>query len=294
MVDTVVPFDKILVPLDGSTLADSTVLALRTSLRPMFKELVLVTALGEDPGEVAITDAQVYVGHAELVVAFEHRMKRVAAELAAVGITGTTRVMTRTPFDAVSRSIADDPSIGAVALTTHGRWGFGQRRLGQVAERVLRGGSTPLLFIPPGYQPPTGDDGEPRPVRRILVPIDSNKDAWGINVHVHALAQLYQAHVDLVYVDRTIRATPMSDFERRVLLEAAGAEFGKTGLHVEALHRVGWNVESQVDSAVTERQSDLVVMATHGRAALFRWLLGSHAESLLRRLRVPVLVVRIG
>jgi nucleotide-binding universal stress UspA family protein len=40
------------------------------------------------------------------------------------------------------------------------------------------------------------------------------------------------------------------------------------------------------------RPDDLVVMATHGRGGLQRWLLGSVAESVVRHSPAPVLLVR--
>ncbi len=42
----------------------------------------------------------------------------------------------------------------------------------------------------------------------------------------------------------------------------------------------------------TRADADLVVMATHGRSGVSRWIWGSVADRLLRSLRVPVLIVR--
>jgi len=38
-------------------------------------------------------------------------------------------------------------------------------------------------------------------------------------------------------------------------------------------------------------QANLVVMSTHGRGGFGRWLYGSIADEVLRRLRIPVLLV---
>lgn len=67
------------------------------------------------------------------------------------------------------------------------------------------------------------------------------------------------------------------------------------------LERDGWTVDvatafgdpaEEIAAWCTEHRPDLVAMATHGRTGLSRALLGSVAERALRRLDVPVLMVR--
>jgi nucleotide-binding universal stress UspA family protein len=67
------------------------------------------------------------------------------------------------------------------------------------------------------------------------------------------------------------------------------------------LEREGWTVEAatafgdpaeEIVAFARDHDVDLVAMATHGRTGLSRALLGSVAERALRRLRVPVLMVR--
>ncbi len=48
----------------------------------------------------------------------------------------------------------------------------------------------------------------------------------------------------------------------------------------------------EVLATATERQVDLVVVGTHGRTGISRAILGSHAETIVRRSPVPVLVVK--
>ncbi len=67
------------------------------------------------------------------------------------------------------------------------------------------------------------------------------------------------------------------------------------------LERDGWRVEvetafgdpaEEIVAWCEEHAPDMVAMATHGRTGLSRALLGSVAERALRRLAVPVLMVR--
>ena len=76
----------------------------------------------------------------------------------------------------------------------------------------------------------------------------------------------------------------------------AAVELGKTlhrdfpGLESEILASEGpaW---SAINNAVTEKQIELVVLGTHGRTGLAKFLLGSVAEEILRRAACPVLCV---
>jgi len=59
--------------------------------------------------------------------------------------------------------------------------------------------------------------------------------------------------------------------------------------------RTSVEVGSPVDCIVEraqDRKADLVVMASHGRGGLTRFVMGSVAESVLHRLDVPLLIVR--
>lgn len=55
---------------------------------------------------------------------------------------------------------------------------------------------------------------------------------------------------------------------------------------------VGGRLADVVDEQVRSWHADLVVMGSHGRRGAIRALLGSDAEQVLRRSRVPVLLVR--
>jgi nucleotide-binding universal stress UspA family protein len=65
----------------------------------------------------------------------------------------------------------------------------------------------------------------------------------------------------------------------------------KEGYRVHTLVRVGDPVE-QVVAAVEKGNYDLLAMATRGRTGLTRLVLGSVAESVLRQVTIPMLLIR--
>lgn len=141
----------------------------------------------------------------------------------------------------------------------------------------------------------------------IVVPIDGTPFSQHALPYALSLAQRTGAAVELTQVV----ATPAAGFdpfgvgvvdptETEALRETATARL--RGLAEQAARRSGVAVSATVLSDgdtvaalvrhVRERRSDLVVMTTHDRSRLERWLLGRTAEQVTREVRVPVLLVR--
>jgi nucleotide-binding universal stress UspA family protein len=104
------------------------------------------------------------------------------------------------------------------------------------------------------------------------------------------------------------QAVWMSDFVPLPLFEDALVKEGKAALAAAAATLAGLQIEAESAMISTDRTSDdvphaivkeadhwdadLVVMGTHGRRGISRWLLGSVASRVLRITHVPVLLVR--
>jgi nucleotide-binding universal stress UspA family protein len=136
--------DMILVPLDGSPLAET---ALTTAQRliedhPDAKVLLLraaeaTTLPGGDPIEDQVTvvrEAQEY-------------LDAVAARLRAAGLRNVeTSVWYGAPAPAIVEA-ARVSKVDVIVMSTHGRSGLGRLLLGSVAESVLRETPTPILLV---------------------------------------------------------------------------------------------------------------------------------------------------
>jgi nucleotide-binding universal stress UspA family protein len=147
--------DKVLIPLDGSTLAEQALthtLELTSGREPT---LVLLRAAaasswpGTDP-----TDEQVRVVHEA-----EDYLAAVKADLAARGIRRVeTSVWYGMPDSAIVEA-AKVNQVDLIAMTTHGRSGLGRLVMGSVAEAVLRGTTTPILMLRAAEAPLTAPAG---------------------------------------------------------------------------------------------------------------------------------------
>jgi nucleotide-binding universal stress UspA family protein len=132
------------------------------------------------------------------------------------------------------------------------------------------------------------------PVDRILVATDFSLCSLNALGHAEDLARKLDAELIVLHVEPVPTAgSDLGDVahaavERELARTAAGLRDYHPG--VRTIVRAGAPDEEIVDAAATERAS-LVVMGTHGRTGLARALLGSVAESVVRRAPCPVLTI---
>jgi nucleotide-binding universal stress UspA family protein len=135
-------FRKILVPLDGSALAET---AIPTAVQLAKEQGATVTLMraAEAPWispdvveaqAAVVRDAEEYLGH------LADRLRADGYE--AVDTSVWYGVAAVSIVDAAKAQKAD-----LIVMTSHGRSGFGRLILGSVAESVLRGTTTPILLL---------------------------------------------------------------------------------------------------------------------------------------------------
>ncbi len=135
--------------------------------------------------------------------------------------------------------------------------------------------------------------------RHILVALDGSDFGERALPMAVTLAKASGAQVTLVRAAWTTVApgTDAIEAQRKVV---ADAETYLAGVASRLLAE-GINAEAAVPYAaaaegilaeITVRHADMVVMCTHGRSGLGRWVYGSVAEAVLARSSVPVLLVR--
>ena len=145
--------------------------------------------------------------------------------------------------------------------------------------------------------------------KKILVPLDGSKLAECVLPHVESLVKAGQVgELVFVRVAETYSFSLMSgeevpkpddiirfDAEAR----AAGEKYIQTV--VNRAKSNGWNVRGEIligrpsvklAEYANEGGFDLVIIATHGRSGVSRWVWGGVADRLLRAVCIPVLMVR--
>lgn len=137
-------YKRAVVPLDGSTVAESILPFLLEIAGPLDIELVLLQVLNPLPSTLEEA-SPVLEPEARRQVA-EAYLRPVAAGLREKGVR--TRVQVRIGDPAAEiRAGADEVGADLIAMTTHGRSGLGRLLFGSVAEAVLRQGDVPVFLM---------------------------------------------------------------------------------------------------------------------------------------------------
>lgn len=105
---------------------------------------------------------------------------------------------------------------------------------------------------------------------------------------IHALSVLVEGPYGSLQSDR-IRAAAREGAERAI--ERVEREAEREGVDVVSAIRTGVPDEEIVDYVVDE-DIDMIVMGTHGRSGVDRFLVGSVTERVVRQASVPVVTVR--
>lgn len=145
--------------------------------------------------------------------------------------------------------------------------------------------------------------------QRILVPLDGSELAERALLCAKELAVQLGASLTLLRVVNSLElaaAQPFSGYlpaevydaafedarrAAREYLETIGNRLAAEGLKVDWVMRTGDPAGEIVEHGL-EGHADLVVMSTHGRSGLGRWVYGSVADRVLRGGTIPVLLVR--
>ncbi len=146
--------------------------------------------------------------------------------------------------------------------------------------------------------------------RKILVPLDGSELAECVLQHVEAMARAGGVEsVMLVRVAEPFDLTPVRGEQGWFTEEEVKkADAGARAVAQDYLDRVAGQLNLRpvsVQKEVLEGRAaptladyanknnvDLVVVATHGRSGVSRWVMGSVADRLVRSVHAPVLIVR--
>lgn len=186
--------------------------------------------------------------------------------------------------------------IDLIVMGTRGRSGLERLLLGSVAENVLRTAGVPIVLVPPSADIIEIGDGA---YDDLLLPTDGSEGARHAVELGLSLASVYGSTIHALYsVDTSRFSVGEAVAEIYEALEQSGQDALETvrqqanaaDVSVVATLATG-PAGRAILSYGDEHDIDMIVMGTHGRSSLERYLIGSVTEYVVRRADVPVCCV---
>ena len=289
----------ILVPLDGSTLAEQVLPHAVALAKKKGSQLLLLSAV--EPIETWAEAAGAFAPGAhwedESRAAADYLSDR-QENLRAQGVEARTIVMWGKAVDCIRRTAAT-LGVNLIAMTTHGRSGLPRLVLGGVASEIVRTASQPVYLVRAGEEP-----ADYREVSRVLVPVDGSPMSESVIPVAKEFARQFGASLVLLRVitppamvypgEAMPSAQPLLEG-----IEAAANEYldrlavgvRNEGLKVDYEVVLG-DATGAILQAADRHGADLIAMSSHGRTGVARLLMGSTADGVVRHSSRPVLIAR--
>ncbi len=270
-------YERILIPTDGSESAVTAAKAAFALARRFEADLYAIHVLESSNDDLDYGE--------QLVAA-------IAEAAVEVDLDTATDVVYRK--ESVPQSIiayAEKHDIDCIVMGTHGREAVREYVLGNVAGRTLREAPVPVVTVHEDTVV-TGD------VERVLVPTDGSECATAAVEHATAFAEETGASLHLVHVvDTDVGGADDTVYDA---LESVGEQALEAGIgtarradipEIEA-SLLGGRPHQAIQTYVEDNDIDYVVMGTHGRTGVSRYLLGSVTERVVRLVERPVISVK--
>jgi nucleotide-binding universal stress UspA family protein len=283
-------FKKILVPLDGSQLSQRALEPAIAMSKHTGAELLLVRTPVVDTLSFAATGSKQAEARNDALVYLEMIRKsneqpdlHIQTQIIEGDVAGAI-------VDTALSELAD-----LIVMSTHGYSGLTRWVLGSVTEKVLRSAPCPVLAVRAARHP-----------QKVLITLDGSPLSDRAIEPGLAVAQSLGAAVTLLRVvprvptdgkldehERGLSRRMQEDLieEAKDYLRVRSDAAARSGVPIKSEVRIGSPAEVILEQ-IEIYGTDLIVMATHGRTGLKRWVYGSVTAKVLRSVNCSMLVIR--
>jgi nucleotide-binding universal stress UspA family protein len=298
-------FHKILVPLDGSPLAEEALTTAMAVAKANQAEVLLLRSI-----QPVYTMMPVVAGEYEWIwpeYAREDSRREIRDYLN--GVKGRFECV-ECPFQIIALEgdpasvivdTAEEEQVDLIVMSTHGQTGVRRAVFGSVTERVLHSVACPVLVT-----------RSEEPIRRILITLDGSELAERAVEPSLEVARAFDASIILLRINEILPVNPLQaastgwDWEvtepkQRLMGELRQAAEGYLREIVLRHNLSPSEVQTIVlDGSPVDRIQefarlygiDLIAMSTHGRTGLRRWLYGSVTVKVMRASECSMLIIR--
>jgi nucleotide-binding universal stress UspA family protein len=280
---------KILVPLDGSDLAELA-LPYAQELAVAFKSELVLLHVSEPAEEEYLHMHQLYL---EKIAG---QTRKLVKMVNSVVVSGKT-------VEAIVK-YTEKNDIRLIVMASHGKSGIIPWATDGVATKVIEATGVPLLLVKATKR---RKGKEERLISRILLPLDGSDGGEAAITRVKELKSKLEAEVTLLDVVpeaqdmRTIGGidhilypeTEIETFkkEAREYLDGVYKRLQPGKGELKAEIRSG-KVVKEILKYAKKKKASLIAIASHGHSGMTKWVFGSTAQKVIEDSPIPVLVVK--
>jgi len=298
-------FKHILIPLDGSELAEAALPSASYLARALGASMTLVHVIEQGAPENVHGDRHLI--HPDEAEAY---LQTVSARIHADADADVDYHVHSTATADVARSIVEhqgELTPDLIVMCTHGRSGPKRILIGSIAQQVVAGGHTPVLLIRPhgpGSRPPFA-------IRTIMAPIDADEThEHGLDVACD-LTRATGAQLLLLTVVPTVNTLSgreattgkfmpgttqailqLAEDDLKSYLSRQVLRIRKRGVAVSAELRRG-DISPAISEAAEVHDAGIIVLATHGRTGNDAFWSNSVGAGVQARTCRPLLLVPV-
>lgn len=285
-------FEKMVLLLDTSELSENVIPYAVHLADKMWSELDVVS----------VTDGE---GYSERLV--KAYLDRITGEIKEPGIRKKRSVILHGKAADQILDYVDKNRIDIVAMASHGYSGIKRWFIGSTADKIVRGAKIPVLLV--------HCKEKPVPLQKsaafthIMLPLDGSRAAEAAIPYAEAiierfkvkkvsllrvvspLANRYAGPPESYVVDYTNKVMQALEEDATNYLKQTARLFEEKGITVSTAMVIG-SPTAEILKNIEYRGIDLVIMSTHGRTGLGRWILGSIADKILHSAEIPLLLIR--
>ena len=301
-------FDHILIPLDGSQLAECVLPHVIAIARTFDTEITLLRMLekkqvGTSAQLFDLLNWQINKTRAALY------LEKTKAYFQESGLQAETIVLEGLEAEGITE-FAQNQGMKLIILSSHGRNGLTQWGISNITQKIILSAPTSLLIVrahQPGASP--GELAETPVYRRILVPLDGSQRAENVLPIITQLAHFHHSQIHLVQVVQTpemARQMPPArediDLSNRLVArnrEEAGRYLEQVklrsyleGIAVQTHLMTSDNAAVALHQLAEQEQIDLVTLSAHGYSGMHQWPYGSMVNNFILYGKVSLLIVQ--
>lgn len=287
-------WEKILVPLDGSELAELALPYAKELAAAFGSEVVLVYV--DEPA-----DSQYHHMHQLYIEEVAEQMGKAVKKVSPLILYGE-------PAEEIV-GYAEKNDVGLVVMTSHGRTGITAWATGSIASKLLQAATVPLLLI--RAVKPKRKVQRKVLLDRILLPLDGSEPGEAAVPYIGELMTRLDSEVILfgvVSAGQHIRTIGGLDYilypEQQLEMfkkEARGylnqvyrrlkRRKGTVRVDLRVTDKAG-DIAREIINYAEEKRVNLIAISSHGHSGIARWIFGSIANRVLQASSMPVLIVK--